>query len=188
MFRGRGRKARGRVFSGNAARGFCALLICAVTLALAPGPAAAAEPKPWSGGAAPPLALTGIDGKGHDLAAYRGKVVVVNFWATWCEPCRDEMPSLERLQKKIGVQRLAVLAVNVDEPESRIRRFLERTPLVFPVLTDPERRATKAWNVRVLPATFIVGRDGRIRYSVVGEAVWDDARTTGLVSGLAADR
>ncbi|MBX3664740.1 MAG: TlpA family protein disulfide reductase [Burkholderiales bacterium] len=180
MLRGCRRKARSRVFS--------ALLICAAALAPPAGPAAAAEPKPWSGGATPPLALTGLNGRGHDLATHRGKVVVVNFWATWCEPCRDEMPSLERLQKKTGAQQLAVLAVNVDEPESRIRKFLERTPLAFPVLADPERRATKAWNVRVLPTTFIVGRDGRIRYSVVGEAVWDDARMTGLIAALAADR
>lgn len=135
--------------------------------------AAAAELKPWGGGRAPALQLQALDGGRHDLAAYRGKVVLVNFWATWCEPCRDEMPALARLQQRLGAERFVVLAVNVDEPESRIRRFMEQTPLPFAVLLDPERRATKAWNVRVLPASFVIDAAGRIRHAAAGELAWD---------------
>jgi thiol-disulfide isomerase/thioredoxin len=103
-------------------------------------------------------------------------VVLVNFWATWCEPCREEMPSLERLTEKFAGQPFAVLAVNVDEPESRVRAFLEKMPLNLTVVLDPGKAVTKAWNARILPASFVVGRDGRVRYSVIGEMDWSDAR------------
>ena len=66
----------------------------------------------------------------HDLARYRGKVVLVNFWATWCEPCRDEMPSIQKLRDKLASQPFAVLAVNLDEPESRITAFLKKPSLI----------------------------------------------------------
>lgn len=160
------------------------LLVMGLCCGLLSVSAAAKELKPWSGGRTPPLALADLDGKTYDLAAHRGKVVLVNFWATWCEPCRDEMPALGRLQKKLGPQQFVVLAVNVDEPESRIRKFLELTPLDFPVLTDPERKATKAWNVRVLPASYIIGRDGRIRYAAVGELDWDSEPVSARIAAL----
>ena len=79
------------------------------------GSAMATELKPWTGGAAPALALEDLSGKPHDLAAYRGSVVLVNFWATWCGPCRDEMPSIERLRTSLAGRPFTVLAVNVGE-------------------------------------------------------------------------
>lgn len=153
-----------------------------------PCAAAAAELKPWGGGRTPPLVLRGIDGKTHDLAAYRGQVVLVNFWATWCEPCRDEMPAIQRLQGKLAGRPFAVLAVNLDEPESRIRNFLAKMPLDFPILVDEGKKATRDWRVRVLPASFIIGRDGRIRYSLVGELAWDHDAVVSLLSELMPSR
>ncbi len=146
--------------------------------------AVAAELKVWSGGRTPPLKLRDIDGKAHDLAAYRGQVVLVNFWATWCEPCRDEMPAIERLKKKIAGKPFTVLAVNIDEPESRIRNFLSKMPLDFPILADEGRVATRAWDISVLPASFIIGRDGRIRYSLTGELAWDHESVVSLLAEL----
>lgn len=160
------------------------LLLMVLCCGLLPGVLSAKELKPWGGGRTPPLQLSDLDGKSHDLAALRGKVVLVNYWATWCEPCRDEMPSLGRLQKKLDPKRFVVLAVNVDEPESRIRKFLEQTPLGFPVLLDPERKAGKAWNVRVLPASFVIDRDGRIRYTAVGELDWDAEAVSARIAAL----
>ena len=132
----------------------------------------AAELKPWTGGPAPALELKDLEGRAHRLTGYRGSVVLVNFWATWCEPCRDEMPSIQALKERLAGQRFVVLAVNLDEPESRIRKFLSQVRLDFPVLLDPEKKAAKAWNARILPASYVVGPDGRIRYSVVGEIDW----------------
>jgi thiol-disulfide isomerase/thioredoxin len=136
-------------------------------------PAAAAEAlKPAPRAPAPPLELADLEGKKHRLADYRGSAVLVNFWATWCVPCREEMPSIERLRASLEGKRFVVLAVNLAEPESRIRKFLEAVPVGFPVLLDRDANASKAWQARVLPATFIVGPDGAIRYRHVGELDW----------------
>jgi peroxiredoxin len=135
-------------------------------------PSHAAELKPWTGGATPGLELRALDGRAHRLADYRGTVVLVNFWATWCEPCRDEMPSMQRLKEHLAGRPFAVLAVNLDEPEARIRKFLAQMTTDFTVLLDPGRNAAKAWNARILPASFVIGTDGRIRYGVVGEIDW----------------
>jgi len=135
-------------------------------------PAGAAELKAWTGGATPPLVLQDLHGRTHRLADYRGKVVLVNFWATWCEPCRDEMPSIERLRQSLAGQPFEVLAVNIGEPLGRIERFLERMPLGFPMLLDRDTGVAKAWKARVVPATFLVGPAGRIRYVRYGELDW----------------
>ena len=147
-----------------------AMLLCCMA------PAAAQQLKPWSGGATPALELRDVEGRLHRLADYRGKVVLVNFWATWCEPCREEMPSMNRLRASLAGQPFAVLAVNLAESDARIRRFMEQVPLEFTVLMDRDSAVAKSWQARVLPISFIVGPDGRIRYSVVGEIDWTQER------------
>jgi len=153
------------------------ILLASILFTLAAA-AAAQQLRPWTGGAAPPLALQDLEGRPHALGDYRGKVVLINFWATWCEPCRAEMPSINRLRAALAGQPFAVLAVNLAESEPRIRRFMEQVPLDFPVLLDRDSAAAKAWRTRVLPASFLVGPDGRIRYAVIGEYDWtqDGAR------------
>ena len=147
--------------------------LLAGALLLACSVAAGAEAlKPWSGGATPALELVDLEGKKHRLADYRGSAVLVNFWATWCVPCREEMPSIERLRTSLDGRPFVVLAVNLAEPESRIRKFLEAVPVSFPVLLDRNAQTAKAWQARVLPATFIVGPDGVVRYQYFGELDW----------------
>ncbi|MEK6244378.1 MAG: TlpA disulfide reductase family protein [Pseudomonadota bacterium] len=146
--------------------------------------AGAQELKAWTGGAPPPLALQDLEGRAHRLEDYRGKVVLVNFWATWCVPCREEMPSMNKLRASLAGQPFAVLAVNLAEPESRIRRFMEQVPLDFPVLLDRDTAVAKAWKARILPASFIVGPDGRIRYSHLGEIDWSKEDVRQLVMRL----
>jgi thiol-disulfide isomerase/thioredoxin len=139
---------------------------------------AASEWKAFSsaGGQAPePLTLADMSGKPVDLAAYKGDVVIVNFWATWCEPCREEMPALDKLQRKLAGKHFRVLGVNVGEGGPRIQQFLERTPVAFPILRDSGMEATKAWRVRVLPASFLVDKNGMLRYQLVGDTNWEDA-------------
>ena len=148
-----------------------ALFAVLVLLALASG-AGAAELKPWKGGAAPALELQDLQGKTHRLADYKGKVVLLNFWATWCEPCRDEMPSMERLKQAMAGKPFEVVAVNLAEPASRIEKFLEKTPLSFTLLLDRDTKTAKAWQAKILPASYLVGKDGRIRYQVLGELDW----------------
>jgi peroxiredoxin len=155
-----------------------ATLLCVATLV------AAQQLKPWSGGATPPLALQDLDGRLHRLEDYRGKVVLVNFWATWCEPCREEMPSMNRLRAALSGQPFEVLAVNLAESEGRIRRFMEQVPLEFPVLLDRDSAVAKSWRARLLPVSFLIGPDGRIRYSVLGEVDWTQERMRKIIQEL----
>ena len=160
---------------------------------LSGGAWAVGELKPWTGGAAPALALQDLGGGQHTLERYRGKVVLVNFWATWCEPCRAEMPSMEKLRKSLDGRPFEVLAVNLAEPRSRIEKFLDQMPLGFPILLDRDGATAKRWRARVLPASFLVGRDGRIRYVAYGELDWSASpardRVVDLLSeGLRARR
>lgn len=145
----------------------------------------AAQPlQPWGGEIAPPLVLKDVRGATHDLAQYRGKVVLVNFWATWCEPCRHEMPSIERLRDKLAGKPFAVFAVNVDEPDARVRTFLAQTDLSLPVLMDRNKKVTRGWGVRVLPTTFVIGPDGRTRYHLVGDIDWSHGSVVGIITRL----
>lgn len=162
-------------------RGIAAICLM---LAVAPSSHGAGDLRSWSNGPTPDLQLTDLAGRSHRLADYRGQVVLLNFWATWCEPCREEMPSVEQLRKKLAGRPFVVLAVNVNEPESRVRNFLSRLPLDFPVLMDADGRTTTAWKVRILPASFLIARDGRIRYTVTGELDWANEQVVGIVSEM----
>ena len=131
------------------------------------------ELKPWSGGATPPLALRDLQGREHRLADYSGKVVLLNFWATWCEPCREEMPAMQRLADKLAGKPFAVIAVDFGEGAPRIQEFLKKLPVRFTVLLDRDTSAANAWRVKVLPTSLVIGPDRRIRYSVIGDLEWD---------------
>jgi thiol-disulfide isomerase/thioredoxin len=159
-------------------------VVAALVLATAACAGAAAELKRWDGGATPPLALEDLEGRAHSLADYRGKVVLVNFWATWCEPCREEMPSIERLRTSLKGQPFEVLAVNLAEPLSRIEKFVAQLPLGFPLLRDRDGAAGKAWKAKLLPASFLIGRDGRIRYVAYGELDWSSDAVRARVAEL----
>jgi len=111
-------------------------------------------------------------------------VLLINFWATWCEPCRDEMPSIGRLKTSLAGRPFEVLAINLGESESRIRSFKERVSMDFPVLMDRDMAVAKGWSARVLPATYLLGPDGRIRYSYREELDWSTESVRKLVAGL----
>jgi len=128
--------------------------------------------KPWSGGATPPLALRDLAGKEHKLADYKGKVVVLNFWATWCDPCREEMPSMQRLQDKLA-GKLVILAVDYGEGAPRIKDFLQKVPVKFTVLLDRDTSAATAWKVKVLPTTLVIDPEQKVRLVAVGDIGWD---------------
>ena len=158
--------------------------LLAVAALLACSMASGTELRPWSGGATPPLALEDLQGRTHELAAYRGKVVLVNFWATWCAPCRAEMPSMERLRQSLAGEPFEVLGVNMAEPLSRIEKFTATGPVGFTLLRDRDGATAKAWRARVLPASFLVDRDGRIRYYVYGELDWSSNAVRAKVGEL----
>lgn len=174
-------------------RGLCVLLLACI--AATPGLAAdlpplthgltpIAEPKP-----APGLRLTDLDGKIHDLADLKGKLVLVNFWATWCPPCRREMPSLERLSRYMAGKGLVILAVNVGESADTVFAFtgqLEPQPN-FPILLDQDSKVLRAWPVKGLPTSFMLDRQGRITYRAVGGREFDDPGMVALIEGLLSE-
>jgi thiol-disulfide isomerase/thioredoxin len=157
--------------------------LLAATLALLIDTAAANELRPWNGGT-PPLELKDLNGNTHRLADYRGNVVLINFWATWCEPCREEMPSIQQLKNKLAGKPFVVLAVNVAESEARIADYLGKQRFDFIVLHDRNSEAMKAWRVKGLPASFVVARDGRVRYSYIGEFDWATSRVVKVLADL----
>lgn len=124
---------------------------------------------------APDLKLLDLDDQVVSLADFGGKVVVVNFWATWCPPCRREMPSLERLYQQSKEQGIVVLAVNVAEDLETVFSFMgtiEPQPS-FPMLLDSNAATLDAWQVKGLPTTYIVAPDGRLAYRAVGGREFD---------------
>lgn len=143
---------------------------CSVTAA-----AATWKEVPVGTGSTPPaLVLTDMNGHEVDLAALKGTLVLVNFWATWCEPCRDEMPSLNQLQQRLHGRRFKVVAVNIGEGRARIQQFLAMAPVDFTIVRDTESMVMKAWHVRMLPSSFLIDQDGVMRYQLVGDANWND--------------
>jgi cytochrome c biogenesis protein CcmG/thiol:disulfide interchange protein DsbE len=122
-----------------------------------------------------PLTLNSLAGKPVNLSAFKGEVVLVNFWATWCEPCRAEMPSLNRLHQRLGAKGFRVVAINIGDGAPQIKQFLKSTPLDFTIARDPDSVALKAWRVRILPASFLLDKNGLLRYQMIGDANWDEA-------------
>ena len=119
--------------------------------------------------------LPDLDGKPHKLSDYRGKVVLVNFWATWCPPCRREMPSMERLSQRLKDQPFVILAINQQEDPEQVFVFtgqLDPSP-TFPILFDRNSKVANAWGVQGLPASFIVDKQGRVVYRAMGGREFD---------------
>jgi thiol-disulfide isomerase/thioredoxin len=120
----------------------------------------------------PRTVLPAWEGPAWSLEQARGKVVLLNFWASWCAPCRAEIPSLEAFAARHERDGVEVLAVNFRETEGALRRFLASMPLALTVLRDVDGTAARAWQVSIYPSTVVIGRDGRPAFTVVGELDW----------------
>lgn len=131
---------------------------------------------------APTLRLPDLDDKLVDLAGYRGKVVLINFWASWCPPCRKEFPSLGRLRKLLMPADFEVLAVNVGEDPETAFSFAGFQE--FPVLFDRDSKAMARWSVRGMPTTFVVDRRGRLALRAVGGREFDDPAIVAQIRDL----
>ena len=140
------------------------------------------------GSEAPPMQASTLAGtkRTKSLADYKGKVVLLNVWATWCEPCRVEMPSIEKLHRDFGPQGLAVVAVSVDDAgaEDRVREFAKELGITFEILHDPTRATSTSYQITGYPETFIIARDGTIRKKVIGAADWSSAANRALIREL----
>ena len=135
---------------------------------------------------APDFTLPDIDGESHSLSDFRGKVVMLNFWATWCPPCRREMPSMQRLYDKLRERGLVVVAVNQFEDPDLVFEFTGRLSLEpeFPILFDRESRISEQYKVKGLPTTYLLDKQGRIRYRAIGGREFDHPEVEALIQGL----
>ncbi len=131
---------------------------------------AASAPKP--GDPVPEFSLPGLDGK--PVTIPKGKVVLINFWATWCPPCRMETPSMVDLYRKLRERGLEILAVSVDKSDADVEKFVREYGIPYPVLRDPDARIAHAFGVFKYPETFIVDRRGIVRHHVIGAINWMD--------------
>jgi thiol-disulfide isomerase/thioredoxin len=159
----------------------------AAVMAVAAIASAETQIKPWTARATPSLALQDLDGRRVELSNLRGRVVILNFWATWCIPCRDELPSLQRLRKKMAGKPVEVLTVNYGEMAERVKPFLQKEGLDLPVLLDTQKDAGRDWSVGGLPMTFVLDASGHARYSAFGELDWSAGEPLERVEKLVAE-
>lgn len=140
------------------------------------------------GAQAPEFEARAVDGSGtvRTLADYRGKVLVLNIWATWCAPCIYEMPSFARLRKAVPDSDLAIVAVSIDEivGADSVNAFAKNLGVNFDVLLDSTTRVARTYQVTGYPETFVIARDGTIRKKWIGPLEWDSPANVALITGL----
>ena len=136
---------------------------------------------------APALALADAKGTRHDLADSRGRVTLVNFWATWCPPCVHEIPSMNRLAAAHDPKDFAIVSVNFKEDPAQVRAFMDKVRVDFPVMLDGDGAASARWGVFAFPSSFILDRQGRVRYSVNTAIEWDSAEVKAVIDRLRAE-
>ncbi len=143
------------------------------------------------GSRAPDFRATTVDSvpRAHTLADYKGQVVLLNIWGTFCLPCRDEMPAIEKLHQAMAAQGLKVVAISMDDPgfEQKIRDFAKQYDLTFQILYDPSGKIVNDYQTTGVPETFVIARDGVIRKKVIGASDWNSAGNRALIAELLAE-
>ena len=155
------------------------LMVCLISL-LCVSLAGAASVK----GPAPNFTLKSLSGENLKLSEMTGNVVLINFWASWCGPCREEMPLLNALHKKYQPLGFTVLGINVEEQTDKARDFLSNYPVDFPILLDKENEVSKQYKVIAMPTTVVVDRDGNMRYLHEGYKPGDEKKYRQMVKKL----
>lgn len=161
-------------------------LQAAAFILMATATAWAGDLRPYSGATLPDFTLTDLQGKPHQLSGLKGKVVMVNFWATYCTPCIKEMPSMQRLANQFKGKPFQILAIDMTEDRAAVEAFVKRfnIKVSFPILLDTKGEVVEAWKVSAVPTTFIIDPQGTIRYGLYGATEWDSDEMVGLVGGL----
>ncbi len=138
----------------------------------------------------PALKLETLDGKSLDLKDEIGKVVLVQFWATYCTPCRVEMPSMNKLIKKLEADKVPfkIIAVNMGESKAEVQKFIDEVKPEFTVLLDSKGENVQAWNVFAAPSNFVIDPKGKIRYTLYGGVEWDSEEITKVIKSLAEEK
>lgn len=136
---------------------------------------------------APAFELSNMNGEMQMLSRYRGKIVMIHFWATWCIPCRTEMPAIHRMSKSFDDKGLKVLCINVDRGNRKgVETFMQDIGLHFHTLLDPEGEVRKQYEIFALPTAYIIDRDGKFIGRIIGERNWDSSESRALIEYLLA--
>ncbi|QKT02776.1 TlpA family protein disulfide reductase [Ectothiorhodospiraceae bacterium 2226] len=133
---------------------------------------------------APDFTLPDLDGNVQRLTDYRGKAVILNFWATWCPPCLEEMPAMQRAWEQVQDEDIVLIAINVGEDEDTVFTFLADYPVDFPLLLDEDSTVIADWPVRGIPTTFVIDPQGRMAYRAIGGRDWDQPEMLDPVRAL----
>ena len=170
---------------------FMRVLLLSGTVALTASPVSADDPmaalkiaRVAPGTAAAPFDLKTLDGRSVQLADLKGKVVLVNFWATWCGPCKEEMPAFERLRQRLDPERFVLVTITTDLQRDGIKHFLANLNVQLPVLFDEDQDVSRAYLVRALPTTVLIDRQGTLVGRAVGPREWDAPKTIHLLQGM----
>lgn len=143
------------------------------------------KPAAREGQPAPDFTVSGLSGEQIRLSDLRGKVVLLNFWASWCPPCKDEMPSLVDLNRAMAGKNFQMLAVSIDRGgKDTIREFLGKNGINLPVFFDPQGKVMKAYGVLRVPETFIIDGKGIVRKKIIGPLHWSDQSVIGIIESL----
>jgi thiol-disulfide isomerase/thioredoxin len=133
----------------------------------------------------PRIELNDINGQPHSLTDYRGNIVLVQFWATYCTPCRKEMPTMNRLIEKMQDKAFRIVTVNMAESKQQVLRFLDEVPVNFPVLMDNDGSTLGQWKVFAAPANFILDKNGEVIFTLYGAIEWDSPEMVEQLTALA---
>ncbi|MBK1694487.1 alkyl hydroperoxide reductase [Chromatium weissei] len=133
---------------------------------------------------APEFNLPETNGQRHRLANYRGKPLILNFWATWCPACLAEMPSLQRAHDALAPDGISVIAINVGEDAETVAEFMQQTPVQFPLLLDENSAIAQRYPLMGLPTTFVIDAKGKLIFSALGERTWDDSALLARIRAL----
>ena len=165
-----------------------AVLLCSLLLTASPLYAARLLSLVEQHPPAPDFTLMDVSGKPVSLVDFRGRVLVINFWATWCPSCRQEMPSLERAAAWLKQYDAELIAINVGEKAKQVKRYLAEEPVDFPILLDRDMKVATDWDAMRLPVTYVVDPEGRIVYRALGSREWDAPELLVPIRGLGLPR
>ncbi|MGB8332271.1 MAG: TlpA disulfide reductase family protein [Polyangiales bacterium] len=135
----------------------------------------------------PPIEMPDQSGKRVDFQELEGKVVLVDFWASWCGPCKQEMPVLEALYRKYAAQGLRVIGVNIDSSSKKMTKFLNSAPVSFRIVHDPKLVVASKYEPAAMPSSYFIGRDGKVRYIHEGFGTKDAAEIEARIKALLAE-
>jgi thiol-disulfide isomerase/thioredoxin len=172
----------------TALRDIAEMVLMLSVLWFCPLPAPAGELSEVPAALSPTLSLPDLAGQPRSLDEFAGKVLLVSFWAGWCRPCIEEMPSIQRLREALADAPFAVIGVNVAESERRVRTMAQRLGLDFLVLLDKDSAAFKGWGANVLPTAYVLDGSGRVRYVGRGPVEWDRVDIVDMLQHLTAER